>query len=804
MDHQITRKNHYVPQWYQRGFLTPPQSRLHVLDLTPEERTLPNGRIISGSPLSECSPRFAFVEIDLYTTRFGDVLNDEVERLLFGPIDKSGAEAVRALIENKPRQIHDYFSALFDFLDTQKLRTPKGLDFLIERYGQIGQTTLMVEMQRLRDLHCTMWTEGVREVVSAKDSSVKFIVSDHPVTVYHREFAPEDSVCTYPNDPGVELVGSQTIYPLDGNYCLILTHFEYAEAPSSVDVLAKRTHARFRGTGFVRTDAFIRTRELSSAEVTAINYVLKSRAKRYVAAAKSEWLYPEFTNSLSWRDIGQILLPRDELWRFGGEMVMAFNDGTYHFQDAFGRTSKAHEYLAKKLPESEPAADDPCPCGSARRYGGCCQPLAVHERPTWTAYGIRERNISLCNAVADILGLNKGKDWTEVRRELNDDQVSRIHEIYEFMWPTDTLLRELLPRPNANISRGIFLGPLDVRSLPLVILPWLDYFDELVIPHPFPNAASLRPESSPTKSPALFRDQTLRNVLMLLELEGFIRSGRIHLIPDPVDVDEFYRAEILESVKGEVERVELSDRDKHYTKTLAKDDHRRWTLRAEADNLLAFVKRTTPDIAPDMADKVVAHLRREIENDPLTLLQPFPKEEDRGQLMIFKSFGVDTGLFIASMTGSVPFCHLDAVWARLHSATDERAKGRVLSVDHIAAEFRTVDVPLRFPSSDEQSEELPSMDSLREVIRSFVKVATSNDPKDAAHLQSALISLREQPPSSPLFNASARLEASAPDGGFLTTSATRLVHTYGLTARINPVSLAFRFSWTDQQADDPA
>ncbi|MGF6547632.1 DUF4238 domain-containing protein [Paraburkholderia youngii] len=797
MNKQITRKNHYVPQWYQRGFLKEPQSRLHVLDLVPKDTFLPNGKVIPGSPLSECSPKYAFAELDLYTTRFEDILNDEVERFLFGPIDKSGAEAVRALVENKPQRIHDYFSALFDFLDTQKLRTPKGLDFLLDRYGQIGQTALMVEMQRLRAMHCTIWTEGVREVVSAKNSPVKFIVSDHPVTVYHREFAPDHSTCNYPNDPGIELVGSQTIYPLNGEHCLILTHTEYAKSPSTVDVLAKRTHARYRGHSYVRTDAFIRTRDLSSAEVIAINHVLKSRARKYVAAAQVDWLYPEQFNSLNWREIEQILLPRDDLWRFGGEMVMKFSNGSYHFQDAFGRTSKAHEYLAKKPPESEPAEDDRCPCGSAQRYADCCQPLPVHERPTWTSCGIRERNIGLCNAVSDILGLNKGNDWNDVRRELNDEHVVRIHEFYEFLWPTDTLLRELLPRPKANVSRAVFLGPVDVRSLPLLIMPLLDYFDELVVPHPFPNAAGLRPESSPTKSPALYRDQTLRNVLMLLELEGFIRSGKIHLIPDPMDVDEFYRAEILELAKDQMRGVALSDRDKRYTEALAKDDHKRWMLRAHADDLLTFVKRNTPDLAHEVAEKVAVHLKQEIEEDPLILLQPMPKGPDSGQLMLFKNFGIDSGLFIASMTGSIPYCHLDAIWRKLHAANDKQAQGADVFEERLPADARLIEVPVRFPGSYEQGEVLPNADRVQEVVRIFMKAASSKDPEDIANLQATLKAFRAQPqidiPSSTL----ARLEASAPAGGFMTTNATRLVHTYGLTTSINPVPLAFRFGWTD-------
>ncbi|WP_114155035.1 DUF4238 domain-containing protein [Chromobacterium haemolyticum] len=797
MGNQLTRKNHYVPQWYQRGFLTPPQSRLHVLDLAPKETILPNGKAISGSPLSECSPKFAFVEHDLYTTCLGHLLNDEVERLLFGPIDKSGAEAVRALVENDLRRIHNYFNALFDFLDTQKLRTPKGLDFLLNRYGPIGQTALMVEMQRLRAMHCTIWTEGVREVVLAKNSPVKFIVSDHPVTIYHSEFAPNHSNCTYPNDPGIELIGSQTIYPLDSDHCLILTHTEYAKSPSSVDLLATRTHARYRGHSYVRTDAFIRTRNLSSEEVTAINYVLKARARKYIAAAKVEWLYPESTNSLNWHDIKQILLPRDELWQFGGEMVMAFNDGTYHFQDAFGRTSRAHEYLAKTPPESEPALDDYCACGSAQRYADCCQSLPIAERPTWTTLGIRERNVALCNAVSEILGLNEGKEWNDVRRELNDDHVQRIHEFYQYLWPTDTLLRELLPRPRHGITRAIFLGPLDVRSLALVVLPWLDYFEELVLPHPFPNATSLRAKVSPTKSPALYRDQTLRNVLMLLELEEFIRSGRIHLIPDPMDFDQSYRTEIFASAKGAMNKMALSDRDKSYTAEMVKDDHMRWSLRAYADELPAFVKRTMPDIDQSMAEQVSAHLRKQMEEDPLTLLQPLSKKGGNEQIMLYKAFSVDTGLFIASLTGAVPYCHMDAIWEKLHTANIQLAEDQQAASDHIPKELSTVHVFLRRPGSDERSGELPNRDRVRDVIRMFVKTAESNDAESIDQLRAALTSLREQPTSETLWALHTHLEASAPEGGFLTTDVIRLIHTYGLVSHINPVLLVLRFGLTN-------
>jgi hypothetical protein len=61
------------------------------------------------------------------------------------------------------------------------------------QYPLLDQTELMQEMQGIRMIHCTIWTEGVREIVSAEDAGIKFIVSDHPVTVYNHAVAPDPS-----------------------------------------------------------------------------------------------------------------------------------------------------------------------------------------------------------------------------------------------------------------------------------------------------------------------------------------------------------------------------------------------------------------------------------------------------------------------------------------------------------------------------------------------------------------------------------------------------------------------------------
>ena len=229
-------------------------------------------------------PRRCFYEHDLYSTHFGTAVNDEIEKYLFGSIDERGAKAVRAFAGGDLSSMHDSFKDFFEYLDAQKLRTPKGLDWIKSRYSLLDQKELMREMQGLRLMHYTMWTEGVREIVSAEDSDVKFILTDHPVTVYNAALPPESPECRYPEDPPIESIGTQTVFPLDANTCLILTHLEYAQDPNAANLTSPRTHARYRGQSLVRTDAFIRKRKFSRDEVIAINHVLKSRARRYIAA----------------------------------------------------------------------------------------------------------------------------------------------------------------------------------------------------------------------------------------------------------------------------------------------------------------------------------------------------------------------------------------------------------------------------------------------------------------------------------------------------------------------------------------
>lgn len=106
MSVQKSRHNHYVPVWYQKRFLPAPGVRFFYLDLRAQ---------IPAQAITKRSPKGCFAAPDLYTTWFGVAANDEIERLLFGDLDNTGAVAVKQLVTGSPVGVHQAFEPFFTF-----------------------------------------------------------------------------------------------------------------------------------------------------------------------------------------------------------------------------------------------------------------------------------------------------------------------------------------------------------------------------------------------------------------------------------------------------------------------------------------------------------------------------------------------------------------------------------------------------------------------------------------------------------------------------------------------------------------
>ncbi|UWQ31635.1 DUF4238 domain-containing protein [Leisingera sp. M527] len=700
----ITRDNHYVPIWHQKGFRARGKKKLHYLNMTPDEIHLPDGRIKHHRALFESYPTQCFYQTDLYSTFFdvhmGDEsihVNDEIERKLFGDIDTSGSNAVKAFLGSDLSEWHKHFQNLFIYLDAQKFRTPKGLEWIKTRYPTLDQNALMREMQGVRTINCTLWTEGVREIVSAREAGVKFLLTDHPVTIYNYVCPPNHEFCGYPNDPSIALKASQTLFPLDQDQCLILTNLEYAKEPNTIDPLEKRTHARQVRQSLVRTDKFIKTRTLRDADVIAINHVLKSRAKRFIAAGNKDWLWPEKSFQGTWKDIQATLLPpKDELWSFGGETFVGYKDGSVDYQDAYGRKTKAAEFLNKDIKEAELGVNDLCGCGSGKKYKKCCKEKPKSKRTSWKTLSIRERNLGFFRGVNAILGLDSGKDWNDVRRELDEEKVRRIHELYGYTWPLDTDLFDLLPKPD-GVARALYAGILDPRTTPFIVSNACMYLGEVLVQNPFINPNQVNKEFSPVENPHSFLVQTLKNLLFFFQLFPLIESGHVNLFPDPSSVDPFLQRHAMELAEERSSGLHVSGRDRGMLERLQEENFQHTLCMLPKEEQERMARRADLNAPEEFVQYYLKQLERLREENPLVLLRDgvFSGDDGGGQFTSFQMApNFELMLMIAQATGAFVVTDSHYRWRELGAACHRDAGIVNLRAPRVAEHVSAKALPL--------------------------------------------------------------------------------------------------------------
>jgi hypothetical protein len=333
------RDNHYVPQWYQRRFVESKGEKLLYLDHEPASYLGSDGVRRTRRSVEPRSPKKCFYETDLYTTRFGDTESTDIEKFFFGRIDNSGGLGA-AYFANfaHPSMNEEAIRSLVRHMSAQKLRTPKGLAWLRAMTLTVSRNDLLRAMQEFADLFAAVWCEAIWQIADASDSPTKFIISDHPVTVYNRECSPDSESCAGENDPDVRWHGTHTFFPLNLNKVLIMTNLSWVRNPYQ-NATAMRPNPTLLRSAVFDFQKIQTSRRLSEREVLEINLITKRRAYKYAAAAKEEWLYPEHRlQNSTWRELGEglLLMPDPRSVGFYGKTIVAHNDGRYSSWDEYG------------------------------------------------------------------------------------------------------------------------------------------------------------------------------------------------------------------------------------------------------------------------------------------------------------------------------------------------------------------------------------------------------------------------------------------------------------------------------------
>jgi hypothetical protein len=337
------RRNHYVPEWYQKRFFPPGttgERKFYYLDLTPD-RVTSNGHTYTRNALLRWGPDRCFCEDDLYTTSRWVTKNPtEMEERFFGTIDASGKKAIEHFGNfQHPDWDHAAFEPLLQYLTVQKLRTPKGLDYLAALAQTNQQDRVLMALARLQVVYCAIWTECIWCILDASQSPTKLLLSDHPVTVYNPDCFPGSQWCSGVNEPDIRRVGTHTLFPLSYDKLLVFTNLAWVRNPYGDAKKVRPNPDFFRSAMFNFTE--IQTgRVLSEEEVLEINYIIKQRARRYIAAAEKEWLYPERSMpKRRWDRLGggYLLMPDPRSVDFSTQIVVGYEGGGGEAWDEYGR-----------------------------------------------------------------------------------------------------------------------------------------------------------------------------------------------------------------------------------------------------------------------------------------------------------------------------------------------------------------------------------------------------------------------------------------------------------------------------------
>jgi hypothetical protein len=222
-------KHHYVPEWYQRRFLPvgAKDNNLWYLDCLPQPIPHLGGYHYEKNPRRR-GPDVSFHEPGLYMLHFGKLTTDVMERDFFGEIDRIGQLAVTAMSDFVfTKTASPNIQHLVQYLDAQKMRTPKGIDYLKAVAKTNDHETAVHLIRYLSQMHVTIWMEGVWEVFRLDHTKTKLLLTDHPVTCYNRHIAPGDAGCKHPFEPGIDLIGTQTLFPLGPERLLVISNLQF-------------------------------------------------------------------------------------------------------------------------------------------------------------------------------------------------------------------------------------------------------------------------------------------------------------------------------------------------------------------------------------------------------------------------------------------------------------------------------------------------------------------------------------------------------------------------------------------------
>jgi len=324
--------------------------------------------------------------------------------------------------------------------------------------------------------------------------------------------------------------------------------------------------------------------------------------------------------------------------------------------------------------------NDPCPCGSGKKYKKCC--LNKERGAFMSPYhhtmsnikfnrngntlSLYERNMTLVNGIIDIFSLNKEKDWTEIKKKISKDHIKELYKLIAWLWPPDTNIASLLPKPE-NKLRSLYLGFMHPESVLNSVVRYSLYCDQILVMNPFMNPWCVAEKYNPLVHPKEHIADTLKWILFIMRLAPWIQSQHIILIPDPGDFDYQLRKQTWELAEKRLQNFSKEDfvNDSELNK-YSKEDFKRMWLSAPTQAMRQKLKEYDPKMSEKDIDEMMEYIEKLKDQDPYCPTNP--NETGMSRLHTSQTgANLEMGLFLSQMTGSYLYTDFDLRWKEISS-----------------------------------------------------------------------------------------------------------------------------------------
>ncbi len=298
----------------------------------------------------------------------------------------------------------------------------------------------------------------------------------------------------------------------------------------------------------------------------------------------------------------------------------------------------------------------------------------LKKRKDWKAQfrqvgpSLRERNLTLMDTVDDIFDVRNATEWRDVKRNITADRIRQFYKIVAEIWPPDTNLTRLLPRPD-NKLKALYLGDVHPESLVRNVFRFGLYTEEIFIIDPFHKPWRMANEWSPTENPNIFKEDTLKLIYFAARIEPWIRAGLVTLIPDPGDFDPELEQRTEELAKKRLLSLgeeEVRSSLKVFTEDMASfsEDTIRYLACFQETEVINLLRKANPKITEQEITDKLTQLKQFGEDDPLALEEA--PDQIGNQLLVGRT-GVNTemSLYISEITGAFPYTSLQIKWRDL-------------------------------------------------------------------------------------------------------------------------------------------